>query len=60
MLLDTADTAGSLPAACSMLCHWHEFIHKINRRIQVGLIHPFLVLHIAAFVYPLRSWWSST
>jgi type II secretory pathway component PulF len=55
MLLDTADTAGSLPTACSMLSGWHEFMHKINRRIQLGLIYPFLVLHIGAFVAGLVS-----
>jgi type IV pilus assembly protein PilC len=55
ILIDTADTAGSLPAACSMLSGWHEFMHKINRRIQVGLIYPFLVFHMGAFVFGLPS-----
>ncbi len=55
MLIDTADTAGSLPAACSMLCNWHEFMHRINRRIQVGLIYPFLILHIGALAFNLPS-----
>ncbi len=50
MLLDTADTAGSLPAACRMLSGWHEFLNKINRQIQMGMIYPCFVLTIAAFI----------
>ena len=55
MLIDTADMAGSLGTACSMLADWHEFIHRINRRIQTGLIYPFLILHIGAFVSRLPA-----
>jgi type IV pilus assembly protein PilC len=55
MLIDTADTSGSLPAACSMLCSWHEFMHKINRRIQAGMIYPCFILAIAAFIAGMPS-----
>lgn len=50
MLIETADTAGSLPAACSMLSSWHEFLHKINRRIQMGMVYPCFILVFAAFI----------
>jgi type IV pilus assembly protein PilC len=50
MLLDTADTAGSLPMACSMLSTWHEFVHKINRRIEMALIYPCFILLFAGSV----------
>jgi type IV pilus assembly protein PilC len=55
MLLETADASGSLPAACSMLSGWHEFIHRIDRRIQMGMIYPCFILVIAAFVAGMPS-----
>ncbi len=53
MLIEAAETAGSLGDSFKMLSQWHEFVHRVTRRMQMGLIYPFLILHIAAFVVNL-------
>lgn len=53
MLIEAAETSGSLGDSFRMLSQWHEFVHRITRRMQTGLIYPFLILHIAAFVVSL-------
>ena len=40
MLIEAAETAGSLNDSFKMLSQWHEFICRITRRIQMGLIYP--------------------
>lgn len=55
MLVEAAETSGALGDSFKMLSQWHEFMHRITRRIQVGLIYPFLILHIAAFVVGVPS-----
>jgi len=52
-LIEAAEMGGSLPDSFKMLSHWHEFVERITRRIQMGLIYPFLLLHAAAILYPL-------
>jgi len=51
MLIEAAETAGSLNDSFKMLSQWHEFIHRITRRIQMGLIYPLAILHFGAFVF---------
>ena len=51
MLVEAAETSGSLNESFKMLSQWHEFIHRITRRIQMGLIYPVFILHIGAFVF---------
>jgi type IV pilus assembly protein PilC len=51
MLVEAAETSGSLNDSFKELSKWHEFIHRITRRIQMGLIYPLLILHIGAFVF---------
>lgn len=53
MLIEAAETSGSLGDALKMLAHWHEFTHRIVRRIIIGLLYPLLILHIAALVFPI-------
>lgn len=53
MLIEAAETAGSLGLSFKMLSQWHEFVHRITRQLQVGLIRPFLILHVAVFVFGL-------
>ncbi|MCU0916463.1 MAG: type II secretion system F family protein [Planctomycetes bacterium] len=53
MLIEAAETGGSLPDSFKMLSHWHEFVERITRRIQMGLVYPFLLLHATAVIYPL-------
>ena len=55
MLVEAAETSGSLGASLTMLSKWHDFVHRITRRMQMGLVYPLAVLHIASFVYPLPS-----
>lgn len=50
MLIEAAETSGSLGDSFKMLSQWHEFVHRITRRIQMGLIYPFLILHLGACV----------
>jgi type II secretory pathway component PulF len=50
MLIEAAETSGSLGDSFKMLSQWHEFIHRITRRMQMGLLYPVLILHIGAMV----------
>lgn len=50
MLIDAAETAGSLGESFKMLSQWHEFVHRITRRMQMGLIYPLFILHVGAFI----------
>jgi type IV pilus assembly protein PilC len=54
-LIEAAETAGSLPDSFKMLSHWHEFVERISKQIQMGLLYPVFLLHAAAFIYPLPS-----
>ncbi len=55
MLIEAAETSGSLNDSFKMLSEWHEFLCRITRRIHMGLIYPLLVLHIGALVYGLPN-----
>jgi type II secretory pathway component PulF len=50
MLLEAAETSGTLSKSLTMLAQWHEFVHRINWQLISGLVYPFAILHIAAFV----------
>ena len=53
MLVDAADTSGSLPLAFKMLSEWYDFCGRLKGVIISGLALPFMILHVAAFVGPL-------
>jgi type IV pilus assembly protein PilC len=53
MLVEAAEHSGSLGLSFKMLSEWHEFVQKIVSRMLMGLAYPFLILHAAAFVFPL-------
>lgn len=53
MLVEAAEHSGSLGESFKMLSEWHEFVQRIVSRMLMGLIYPFLILHVAAFVFPL-------
>lgn len=53
MLVEAADTSGNLPQAFKMLSQWYDFRNRLNGIIISGLVLPFMILHIAAFVAPL-------
>jgi type IV pilus assembly protein PilC len=50
MLIEAAETAGSLGDSFKMLSQWHDFVHRSTQRIQLGLVYPFFMLHAAAFL----------
>ncbi len=53
MLIEAAETSGSIGESFKMLSEWHEFVQKIVTRMLTGLIYPFLILNAAAFLFPL-------
>ena len=50
MLVEAAETSGSMSDAFQMLADWYEFVHRITRRMQAGLIYPLLILHMGVFI----------
>jgi len=55
MLVEAAETAGSLGDSFKMLSQWHEFVCRITRRIRIGLMYPLLILHVGALVFGLPN-----
>jgi len=55
LLVEAAETSGSLTTSFTMLSQWHDFVHRITRCLLSGLILPVMVLHIAAFVVGLPA-----
>jgi len=53
MLVQAAEHSGSLGQSFKMLSEWHEFVQRIVHRMLMGLAYPFLILHAAAFIFPL-------
>lgn len=55
VLVEAAETSGSLGESFKMLSEWHEFVHRIIWKMLTHMMYPFLILHVAAFVFPLPS-----
>jgi type IV pilus assembly protein PilC len=55
MLIEAAETAGSLPDSLKMLSYWHEFIQRIKRRMWMGLLYPLFILHVGALLFPFPA-----
>ncbi len=53
MVIQAGETSGRLSHSLQMLSQWHEFIHRITRRMMIALLYPFLLFNIAACVLPL-------
>ncbi len=51
MVIEAAETAGSLGDSLKMLSQWHEFIHRLTWRIITNLGYPLLVLHAAVLIF---------
>jgi type IV pilus assembly protein PilC len=51
MLVEAAETAGSLGDSFKMLSQWHEFVHRIARKIWMGLLYPTLILHFGSVIF---------
>lgn len=52
--VETAETSGDLPRAFKLLSQWYEFRVRLKRIVISGLMLPLVILHVAAFVIPLR------
>jgi general secretion pathway protein F len=55
MVVEAAEAAGSMGDSLKMLAEWHEFVYRLTRRVRAGLLLPFTILHIAAFVAPFPA-----
>jgi len=53
MLVETAEMSGKLPECFRLLANWYEFRMRLLRIIKKGLILPFFVLTISAFIIPI-------
>jgi type IV pilus assembly protein PilC len=53
MLIEAAETSGSLPELLGLLSEWHESSRRLVRKLWSGMIYPILILTIAAFVAPI-------
>ena len=52
MVIESAETAGSVGESFKMLSQWHEFVYRITRRMQMALIYPFFLMHAAGLILP--------
>ncbi len=52
MLIQAAETSGSLPESFKLLSQWHEFSSRIAKKILSGMTLPVLLIHATAFIAP--------
>ena len=50
MVIEAAETAGSLGDSLKTLSQWHEFIHRITWRMIANMGYPLFILHAAFFI----------
>jgi len=55
MLVQAGETAGDLPNTLKQLADWYEFQKRIKRNIISGSVLPVIILHAAAFFFPLKD-----
>jgi type IV pilus assembly protein PilC len=53
MLIQAAETSGSLPESFNLLSQWHEFSNRIGKKMLSGMLLPFLMIHAVAFIAPI-------
>ena len=53
MLVEVAETSGTLPQSLKHLSQWYEFRNKLRHIIISGLMLPLAIIHIAALILPL-------
>jgi general secretion pathway protein F/type IV pilus assembly protein PilC len=54
-IIRAAETSGSLPESFHLLAEWHEFSHRIRKKLLSGMILPVLVIHMAALLIPVPA-----
>jgi type IV pilus assembly protein PilC len=52
MLIQAAETSGSLPESFKLLSEWHEFSSRIGKKMLSGMLLPVLLIHATAFIAP--------
>jgi type IV pilus assembly protein PilC len=55
MLVQAAETSGSLPESFKLLSEWHEFSSRIAKKMLSGMLLPIFLLHATAFIAPIPS-----
>jgi type IV pilus assembly protein PilC len=55
MLVKAADQSGNLDACCEMLSQWYQFRMRLKRIVVGGILLPFFIFHVAAFIFPLPN-----
>jgi type IV pilus assembly protein PilC len=55
VLIEAADTSGSLDECFKMLADWYQFLGRMKNIVLTGLVLPLAILHIAAFIIPVPS-----
>lgn len=53
MLIQAAETSGSLPELIGLLSKWHESSQRMLRKMRSGMLLPILILTLAAFIAPI-------
>jgi len=53
MLVEAAETSGSLPELLELLSRWYEFCRHIGRSIFSGMMLPLVLIHLTAIFAPM-------
>jgi len=53
MLVQAAETSGSLPELLALLSRWHEFCRRIQKKLLSGMAFPIVQIHLVALIAPL-------
>lgn len=54
LVVEAGETSGNLPEILNDLSDWYNFRDRIKRIIRSGLALPVVIIHIAAFLIPVR------
>lgn len=52
LLIQAAETSGSLPESFKLLSQWHEFSGRVGKKLLSGMTLPVLLIHATAFIAP--------
>lgn len=55
MLIQAAETSGSLPELIGLLSKWHESSQRMVKKLWSGMLLPILILTLAAFIAPIPA-----
>ncbi len=55
MIVDSAETGGTLGESFGLLSHWYEFSSKMAKLVLSGLMLPAFVIFVAAWIVPVPA-----